>query len=176
MSECGWLSDRMPAVVLGRAQWTAQEVQHLRQCGTCQQEWEVVRVAHRLGVEAGESLDLTRLASTVLSRVTRDRASERRHRRTWTFGGLAAAAAMLVALWTGALSPEVDSASPAASLAAGGALEIPLPELESLQPAELDSVLQTMDEPNGRGANTEEPDLADLNSEELERVLHSWEG
>ena len=38
MSECGWLSDRMPAVALGHAQWTQQEVQHLTLCGGCQLE------------------------------------------------------------------------------------------------------------------------------------------
>jgi hypothetical protein len=41
-----------------------------------------------------------------------------------------------------------------------------LPELDGLQPAELDSVLQTMDEPAP----------ADSTLDELEGFLDSWEG
>ena len=174
MSECGWLSDRMPAVVLGRAQWTQQELQHLNQCGICQQEWEVVRGANRLGRKAADGLDPSAVAGSVLARLTGARNVDRRRRRVWTFSGLAAAAAVLVTVWTGAPGSN-GSAPPTASLAAGQ-LEIPLPELESLYPAELDSVLQTMDEPNGRSSNPEDPDLGDLDPEELEHVLDSWEG
>jgi len=50
-----------------------------------------------------------------------------------------------------------------------------LPELGSLHPAELDSVLQTMDEA-AAGSPSDDPELGDLNPEELERVLDSWEG
>jgi hypothetical protein len=174
MSECGWLSDRMPAVVLGRAEWTQQEMQHLNQCGLCQQEWKLVRAAHRLGYDAGERLDPSSLADSVLARLANAREAQRQQRKVWTFGGMAAAAAVLVALWTGAPNQPGHS-TPPSSLAAGQ-LEIPLPELESLQPAELDSVLQTMDEPNARTTNAEDPDLGDLNTEELQHVLDSWEG
>jgi hypothetical protein len=56
-------------------------------------------------------------------------------------------------------------------------LEIPLPELESLQTGELDTVLQAMDEPNNlRDFGEGEPELSDLNSDELQRVLDTWEG
>ena|SRR5688572_25151355 len=175
MSDCGWLSDRMPAVALGHAQWTQQEVQHLTLCGGCQLEWNLVRAANRLGMAAAGKLDPAALAGSVLGRVERDKKLERRSRTNWTLGGLAAAAAVLVAIWTGALSQPGGSGIPEASLVAGQ-LEIPLPELESLQPAELDSVLQTMDEPAARGSNGEDLELGDLNSEELERVLNSWEG
>ncbi len=174
MSDCGWLSDRMPAVALGHAQWTQQEVQHLTLCGGCQLEWNLIRAANRLGMAAADKLDPAALAGSVLGRVERDKKLERR-RRTWTFGGLAAAAAVLVAIWTGTLPKPGGSGIPDTSLVAGQ-LEIPLPELESLQPAELDSVLQSMDEPTARSANGEDLELGDLNSEELERVLNSWEG
>lgn len=174
MSECGWLSDRMPAVVLGRAQWTQQELQHLNQCGLCQQEWEIVRAGNRLGREVGDGVDSSAVASSVLSRLSGARKVERRRRQVWTFGGLAAAAAVLVTLWTGAPGSN-GSALPTASLAAGQ-LQIPLPELESLDPVELDSVLQTMDDQNGRSSVSDDPELGDLNSDELEHVLDSWEG
>ena len=60
--------------------------------------------------------------------------------------------------------------------AVAGRLTIPLPELDSLGPAELDSVLQTMDEPLVSGSSTDDPALGDLNNDELQRVLDSWEG
>ena len=175
MSDCGWLSDRMPAVALGHAHWTQQEVQHLTLCGGCQLEWNLVRAANRLGMAAAGRIDPAALAGPVLRRVERERRLERRRGRAWTLGGLAAAAAVLLAIWTGALPAPGSSGTPEASVAARQ-LEIPLPELESLQPAELDSVLQTMDDASPGGTNGEDPELTDLNSEELERVLNSWEG
>ena len=87
MSDCDWLSDRMPAVALGRAQWTPQEVRHLTLCGSCQREWNLVRAANRLGTAIAEALDPTALAGSVLARVEHERMIERRRRRTWTFGG-----------------------------------------------------------------------------------------
>jgi hypothetical protein len=81
-----------------------------------------------------------------------------------------------MAIWAG------NTRDPAATTRQNGSLaavqlEIPLPELESLEAAELDTVLQAMDEPNNfRDASDGEPELSDLNSDELERVLDTWEG
>jgi hypothetical protein len=55
-------------------------------------------------------------------------------------------------------------------------LRIPLPELESLQPVELDSVLQAMEEPLVEGSTLDEPSLGDLDSTELQSVLDYLEG
>jgi hypothetical protein len=55
-------------------------------------------------------------------------------------------------------------------------LRIPLPELDSLEPAELDSVLQTIDEGGVQGSTLDSPDLGELDNEELETVLDYWEG
>ena len=55
------------------------------------------------------------------------------------------------------------------------ALQIPLPELDGLQPVELDSLLRIMDAPVDNTA-LENPELDDLDSAELEAVLESWEG
>jgi hypothetical protein len=49
MSDCEWLSDRMPVVALGRAEWTPDEIRHLNECEPCRQEWELVQVTSRLG-------------------------------------------------------------------------------------------------------------------------------
>ncbi len=175
MIDCGWLSDRIPAVAMGQAEWTPEEVRHLNECGMCQQEWELVRVAGRMGESAGVSFDLPAMASSVLQRLERERAAGRRRRRAWSFTGLAAAAVLAAAVWTGGGDSETTRPGPSGSVIATG-LAIPLPELESLRAAELDSVLQTMDEPNVNGTPVDEPGLGDLNSDELESVLHSWEG
>lgn len=175
MTECGWLSDRIPAVSAGRAQWTPEEVQHLNLCRMCQQEWELIRVAGRLGNSAGVSFDAPAVTGAVLQRLERHREMRRGRRRAWGFSGLAAAAAIAAAVWTGGVDQGSMRPVPAGPVVAGR-LAIPLPELESLQPAELDSVLQTMDEPNVSGAPVDEPGLGNLNSDELESVLDSWEG
>jgi hypothetical protein len=175
MTDCGWLSDRIPAVALGRAEWTTEEVRHLNGCRMCQQEWELVRTAGRLGDGAGVSFDSPAMASSVLQRLRRNREVQRFRRRAWSFTGLAAAAAVALAVWTGGTEGGTTRASfPAPVIATR--LAIPLPELESLHAAELDSVLQAMDEPNVNGTPVEEPGLVDLNPDELESFLHSWEG
>ena len=174
MSECGWLSDRIPAVALGRAEWTPEEVGHLNECRECQQEWSVVRAASRLG-QAVVAPDPEAMAVAVLRHLRQNRETARQRRRTWGITGFAAAAALAVAVWTGGIDIRTEQL-PQTRPVVAGRLAIPLPELESLQPAELDSVLQMVDEPNGVGSHSGEPDLRDLNSDELERVLDSWEG
>ncbi len=176
MKDCGWLSDRIPAVVLGRAQWTPQEVRHLQECAACEQEWRVVLAASRLGQGVQGRIDTEATTASLLRKLRDERRADRARHRTWTLGGLAAAAAIAVAVWTGSPGEFSDRAGQTGPLAAAQ-LEIPLPELENLQPAELDSVLQTMDDPNNfRDPSTGDPELSDLTSDELERVLDTWEG
>ena len=175
MSDCEWLSDRMPVVALGQAGWTPDEIRHLNECGPCRREWELVQLASRLGADAGLSLDPAATAAGVLRRLDRDREVGRLRRRAWSFAGLAAAAAVVAAIGTSGLQGGPSKVQPVGT-AVAGQLSIPLPELESLEPAELDSVLQTMDEPVVSGSTGDDPALGDLNSDELERVLDSWEG
>ena len=175
MTECGWLSDRIPAVAAGRAEWTPEEVQHLNGCSMCQQEWQLVQVAGRLGDHAAVSLDAPAIATSVLLRLQAAREAGRLRRRAWSFSGLAAAAAIAAAVWTGGIEGGATRSGATRPVVATG-LAIPLPELESLQAAELDSVLQTMDESSISGAPVDEPGLSDLNPDELKNVLDSWEG
>lgn len=175
MSECEGLSDRMPQVVLGQNRWTPDEIHHLNECGACRREWELVQLASRLGKNAGFTLDPAAIATRVLRRLDQEREDGRLRRRAWSFAGLAAAAALVAAILTGGLLGGASKAQPVNS-AVAGRLSIPLPELETLGPAELDSVLQTMDEPLVGGSSTDDPALGDLNNDELERVLDSWEG
>jgi hypothetical protein len=161
MSGCQRLSDRMPAVALGRTEWTPNEVQHLRGCPSCQEEWQVVQQSSRLGREIGLGLANAASSEALLRRLARDRV-KRGRKRTWSIAGLAAAATVALAVWTG--SPGTRQAHQTSTVVAG--LPMALPELDGLQPAELDSVLQTMDEPAP----------ADSTLDELENFLDSWEG
>jgi predicted anti-sigma-YlaC factor YlaD len=176
MTDCGWLSDRIPAVVLGRTEWTPQEVRHLQECRACRQEWEVVRAAGRLGRRGEVVIDAEAVSSTVLQRLRDEPERTRIRRRAWAVSGLAAAAAIIIATLVGNVEKPAATTRENNSLAATQ-LEIPLPELESLQTGELDTVLQAMDEPNNlRDFGEGEPELSDLNSDELQRVLNTWEG
>jgi hypothetical protein len=175
MSDCERVSDRMPLMALGQAEWNPDETRHLSECGQCREEWELVQLASRLGRDAGLALDPAATAAGVLRRLDRDREAGRLRRRAWSFAGLAAAAAVVAAVWTG--GPQGgESKTPPVPSAVAGRFSIPLPELDSLEPAELDSVLQTMDEPPVNGSTADDPALGDLNSDELQRVLDSWEG
>ena len=82
---------------------------------------------------------------------------------------------MAAVVWAGGLKGGATHVTPAGTTVATR-VSIPLPELETLEPVELDSVLQTMDESIVGGPTSEEPALGDLNNDELERVLNSWEG
>ena len=174
MSECAWLSDRMPVVALGRAQWSPDEVRHLNECGACQREWEVVSAATRLGENVWMPREAAAIATSLIQRLKRDRDADRR-RRAWGFAGLAAAATIAAAVWTGSMDPRADG-YPLQGAVVAGRPAIPLPELDALQPTELDSVLKTMDDPNDRGSALDDPGLTDLNTDELQTVLDSWEG
>jgi hypothetical protein len=169
MSDCTWLSDRMPDVAHGRAEWSLDETRHLAQCRSCLEEWELVQATNRLGESLRLSVDP--IATSVVRLLGQNERRVQPRFRWWA--AMAAAAALFAVLWMKPLSePSTVSRDNTTSVAR---LELSLPELESLQPAELDSVLQTMDEPDGTSA-VGDPGLADLNSDELQRVLNSWEG
>ena len=161
MSGCQWLSDRMPAVALGTAEWTPEEVQHLSGCRLCQDEWDLVQRSSRMGREIGLGLETTSTFDILLRRLERARL-QRLRRRAWSFAGLAAVATIAAVVWT--KPPATGPMQPAPAIVAG--LQMSLPELDGLQPAELDSVFQTMDEPAP----------ADSTLDELEGFLDSWEG
>lgn len=170
MSDCGALSDRMPDVALGRAQWTTDEERHLNDCGSCQREWELIGRVRSLGEVLGVRVPSSLVSEKVMRRLTQSR-EWRLRRRAWSFAAVAMAAAVALVVWT-----DREAARPASPTGTGlASVTIPLPELESLQPAELDSVLRSMDEPVA-GSTLDLPDLGELESDELEHVLDSWEG
>lgn len=172
MTDCSWLSDRMPAVALGRAQWTPEEARHLTSCRSCQDEWELVRMTSQLGEGVDLGLDVASASRAVLHSLTRVR-EERLRRRARSFAGLAAAAIIAAIVWIDR-PPARPPSAPAETVVA--TLQIPLPELDGLQPAELDSVLQVMDELMAGGSTPDGAGSPEVETEELEDVLNSWEG
>jgi hypothetical protein len=171
MIECTRLSDQMPSVALGRTDWTDEDIRHLTACESCRAEWELVQSASVLGERAGDGRGRAEMAQAVMLRLAADRT--RRQRRGWSVAALATAAGVAALIWTG--SAHVSPESPVPTPQVAGLL-IPLPELDSLPAADLDSVLQTMDEPGGGGSGLETPDLGDLSTDEPETVLDYWEG
>ena len=172
MSSCTWLSDRMPQVALDRAEWTTDEIQHLSTCHSCQQEWALLRAAIRLGDRAVVEVDAPSLSRALQQRLVRSSVRQRQ-RRAWGFAGMAAAAALAGLLWSGRADPPLPR--PASSPVVAG-LQIPLPELEELQPAELDSVLRDMDRPGPDIDTLQAGDSLEAGAPALETVFDYWEG
>ena len=172
MSDCTWLSDRMPSVALGRAEWTADEIQHLSGCSSCRREWELLQATSRLGDRQAAAIDIPSLTRALTNRRVRS-ADRGRKQRAWGFAGLAAAAALVGVLWTGR-PDSPPPGSPAAPFVAG--LQIPLPELEELQAAELDAMLRGMDQPVPDVDTLETADPGGEDAPQLETVYDYWEG
>jgi hypothetical protein len=192
MTPCNALSDRMPDVALGRLRWTAAEEQHLAGCAECQAEWTIVAAASRLRTPAGAALDPDRIARGALARLTAERTRGRARARLWKAAGLAAAAAVVLAVWTGRSGPaRRGAAAPLAPApvavshpqapavpaprpsAAQSPMELAMPELDSLPVEALDSILNALDEPVARAGDELAGDDGDI---ELERVLAGLEG
>jgi hypothetical protein len=173
MSDCSWLSDRMPAVAVGRAEWSAEETRHLSGCQSCQREWELILLSSRLGQEVAARLDVGSATKNVVQRLARTRHEDRLRRQSWSFAGLATAAAIAAVVWTG--RPITRPVPPSAGPVVTASLLIPRPELDNLDPAELNTVLQTIDEPLV-GGPIDAPGARALDDDDLEGVLNIWEG
>ncbi len=168
MSECGRLSDRMIEVLHLRSNWAAGEVTHLAGCPDCRAEWRVLEAARGLGAAVANRVDPERLGPRVLAGVAAARRRARWLRAGW-LGGLAAAAAVTLLLWspwgnrTRRTTPERE-------------LLVPLAELEGLTTQQLEGLLDQFAAPLGSAAASDAPGLGDLGDEELEQVLNTLEG
>jgi anti-sigma factor RsiW len=173
MNACERLSDRMPDVVLHRSEWTPEEAAHLAACAECRAEWELVLAARALGDGAPTVSDPSALSAALQRRLAEDRAGRARARRAWSFAGAAAAAAgILVAVMT-----ERDAGTVAAPQAAVEAEAlVPLPELEGLETAQLDTLLHSIDRPFAGPSTLDASTLGEHEDGELEQVFATWEG
>jgi len=198
MTACVRLSDRMPAVALGRERWTEEEERHLTACDDCRAEWAVVTAAGRLGF-AVQPAEPAGTAAAVLARLERERGRGRMRARVAGIGGLAAAAAVTLVLWGGRnervvpghvparvggpiaaaptplVPPTPAQPAPAAQATATASLDLPLPELDSLPAEVLDSILKSLEEPLAQVAPDDVP-ADDSGDQELARALAGLEG
>lgn len=196
MTDCTRLSDRMPDVALGRSRWTAPEERHLATCADCRAEWRIVSAARRLGAALPAPTDPAVSAARVLGRLAEDQTRRRTRGHAWMAAGLAAAAALALAVGsrqmrtTGAAAvraaPGLPApiaavpAVPAPSRPAGGPpsavpAELPLPELEGLSAEALDSILRVLDEPVAKVDAYDEP-TDQAGDHELQQALAGLEG
>ena len=172
MSGCERLSDRMPEVAMRRAAWSAEEAEHLGACADCRAEWELMLAARRLEARA-PAVNVDLVAAGVQRRLAAQRKASRRARWLWTAAGsAAAAAAVAIAVATGPASGP-DGGTPV--VARAEAL-VPLPELEGLETAELDTLLQALDGPLAGSSTLESSTMSDDVDAELERILATSEG
>jgi hypothetical protein len=173
MNDCQRLSDRMPDVALHRTEWTPEEAAHLAGCADCLAEWELVLAAGALDESAPTVSDLSALPGALQRRLAEDSARRTRARRAWTFAAAAAAAAAILA----AVVTQRD-AGPAAGTrtVAGAEALVPLPELEGLGTAQLDTLLQSLDRPFAGTSTLDASTLGEYEDGELEQVFATLEG
>lgn len=166
---CERLSDRMPGVLAGRDHWSREDEEHLLVCADCRGEWQLLARGAALGAEL-PMLDASRISAEVQRRLARAKQAERNRRRGWIGLGLAAAAALVfvVARPTGIEMP--------AGPIADKTLVLPVIELDSLSPQQLEAVLESLESPLGTKSTLDLPSLQDLDDNQLERVIRSLEG
>ena len=173
MNDCERLSDRMPEVALHRAEWTPDEAAHLAGCADCLAEWELVLAARALDETAPTVSDPSALTATLQRRLAEDRARRIRARRAWSF---AAAAAVAAAILAAVVTQRDAGPSAGARTVAGAEPLVPLPELEGLGTAQLDTLLQSLDRPFAGTSTLDASTLGEYEDGELEQVFATREG
>lgn len=172
MNPCHHLSDRMSEVARQASRWTADEAAHLLSCEDCSAEWRLVGAAVAMGRGAASRVNVEQVAERVVARL-REPAVPLAPGRPWirrALVPLAAAAALVSAVWLGWPAIEVQD-QPAALFAV-------LPELDDLDETELESLVAVF---TGTEADPLRPldaaeSLGDLSDSELESLLRLMEG
>ena len=182
MTTCELLSDRMPAVAAGEDAWTVAEQVHLDGCADCRAEWGLVAAIQPPRHDAATRLDPEAMARVVLARVHAAEHADRRRaavRRALAWGGLAAAAVLLLTVLSGGADRRlpVHATFPAPIAPASVAFHLPLPELDDVAPETLQDVLDGLEAPLGESATLDDDFSADdVTQQDMERVLRAWEG
>lgn len=172
MNPCHHLSDRMPEVARQASRWTADEAAHLLACEDCSAEWRLVGAAVALGRGAATRVNADQVAERVVARL-REPLVPAAPGRPWVRRALlplAAAAALVSAVWFGWPAPRVVD-QPVVLVAV-------LPELDDLDENELESMVAVFTGPEAeplRPLDAAES-LGDLSDSELESLLRLMEG
>ncbi len=160
------LQDRMPEVARGSATWDAAEQAHLEACTDCRAEWELIRAAVGVGERVEREFDAVGAARAVTERLRQPRALHRRP-AVRTLVVLAAAAAIAFVFFRPVVPMPSTPAAAEARL---------LPELDSLNVAELTLLADAIEPPLAETPLGADPALTDLDTTQLTRVLRSLEG
>ena len=163
---CQELSDKMPAVARGAAEWSPAEAAHLVACAECRREWVVVGAGRLVARDLTVNADA--LAGVVLRRLRTEPEARLLPRSRWLIG--LAAAAAVVLLLSKASGPAPLPRGPAAQ-----PLAVHVSGLTALNSAGLADVLESFDTMWTETSTTDAPSLDDLDSQELEQVRGSWE-
>lgn len=172
MNDCDHLSERMPDVLHHGGRWSPEETAHLASCAGCRAEWELVLAARSLEGLAPTISDPDDHAARLQRRLAEDRAARARASRAWRVAGSAAAAAAILAA---VLIGHDDTSAPSPAIAGAEAL-VPLPELEGLESAQLDTLLQSLDGSFAGSSPLDASTVGEDEDAELERVFATWEG
>lgn len=159
------------SVGAGRA-WTTAESAHLAGCADCRLELEMLAAARRLGASQLAGFSPMRVAASVRRRLDAEtRETPTRAGRRWIgwVAGLAAAAVIVFALYTGRTkAPDLQSG-------AVPLLANVLPELDGLSAPELEEVLQSIPPASGSLEHVDKSPLTELDANALERMLRTME-
>ena len=161
--------DRLADSALGNAVLSDAESAHLTGCAECRFEHELVSAAGRLGGAQVASLSAARVADVVCHRLANESPRRAPLRATWLVG-LAAAAALTLAVWYGSTRGAIPSGPTAAPVE----LSV-LHELDDLGEPELEAVLESIPLAAGDVFHPEPATLEELNVNDLERLLRSME-
>ncbi|HUG26715.1 MAG TPA: hypothetical protein VMK53_00340 [Gemmatimonadales bacterium] len=162
----------MPEVARKSSRWTADEAEHLLGCQDCGDEWRLVGSAVAMGHGVESRVNVDQVAERVIARL-RESPVAAAPGRPWVRRAvlpLAAAAALVSAVWFGWPASEVQE-EPTARFAV-------LPELDDLDETELESMVEVF---TGTEADPLRPldaaeSLGDLSDAELESLLRFMEG
>jgi hypothetical protein len=161
---CEQLSDRMPAVARGMADWTPADEAHLRTCADCAAEWSLVRGATALGGNLG-AFDAGRVADRVIAGLRAPVPRRAAIRRLQWAVPVALAASLFLLLGRSRMTGG-NGANPAAATVSL------LPEADPLSDAELETVLRLL--PSSEPVDVGGPE--DLNDEEVTQMMQDLEG
>jgi len=167
---CDTVRDRLPLAAAGAVELSDDDRSHLRHCTDCAEEWRLVQRAAHLGDEVVARIDPSAMAGDVLERLRAEPSVVPLTPRRWWAAGLVAAAALIALV----LSP-VFRGGPT-GFETGSEVAWFVPELDSLETAELLLVLNTFDGAAGADEVIGLPLEDDLETQELEQVLQAWEG
>lgn len=161
---CADLSERMPAVALGRSRWTEAEAAHLQGCMECRREWAVVSAGAAVG--AGAPVDADAVAARVVARLRAEPRVRSLRPLGWV-AGLAAAAALLLFV--------VPRRGPVTPAQAEAEFVVEVPGLGGLADDGLAEVLETLDADWTGMSTNDVPSLEDLDAGGLRQIDLSLE-